>query len=99
MHPKVINISNKTLTMDEEKILNLGPKFIPTPEPDIESQRKDIQAYCRKLRLTEYASKHEIAKDDSIVSKPSSFTPSNNDTYLEKHIDYLTNYPLKMNQH
>lgn len=100
VYPKVINLSTKELTDNEIKVLSLGPKFVPTPKPDTESLKTDIDNYTRKLRLTDFASKHKVRNDTSLVAKPSTFTPNRNEnTQLDSHIDYITNYPLLKQSH
>ena len=51
----IINLSRKRLTDSEQKILEKGFKFTPTPERGNQQElRKDIFELERKLRLAEY---------------------------------------------
>ena len=95
IHPKVINLSKKLLTESEISVLKLGPKFIPTPKCNIEEMNNDLNSYCRKLRLTEFMSNHDVEADESILKPRSTFTPHRNENpELDVHIDYLKTYKL-----
>jgi hypothetical protein len=61
--PKVINISKRTFSKDEIEILEKGFKFTPTPNPDNLTLEKDIDEFCRKLRLREFFGRVENSDD------------------------------------
>ena len=49
--PKVINLSTRTFTENEIKVLERGLKFTPTPRSkNIEGMINDMDAFCRRLR-------------------------------------------------
>lgn len=75
---KIINLSRKQLTDTEQKILEKGLKFTPTPEKENSQELKeDLFEFERKLRLAEYFFGTEDP-DISIVRNESNFIPPKN---------------------
>ena len=76
--PKVINLSNRSMTESEIKLLSKGLKFTPTPNKNQQQLKSDIKCYTRKLRLTEYFHNSDLNENEpeSLVSNKSCFTPS-----------------------
>lgn len=48
-----INLSSKTFSKEVIGVLEKGFKFTPTPNPDNKTLEKDINDFCRQLRLRE----------------------------------------------
>lgn len=72
-----------------------GPKFTPTPKENIPELEKDIQNFCRKLRLAEFFAEKEPTKSNNVCKLQSKFNPGRNrDTNLDNYIDLLTKIPL-----
>ena len=70
--------SRKRLTDSEQKILEKGLKFTPTPERGNQQELKeDIFEFTRKLRLAEYFYGTEDP-DISLVKNKSDFIPPRN---------------------
>ena len=75
MTTKIVNTTDFELNSGEVDILLKGMKFCPTPEnfnPTLNS--KDMNDFCRKLKLTEFFEGF-IDNDESIVKPKSSFNP------------------------
>lgn len=65
---KLINISDRILTKEEEVILQRGLKFTPTPfKANLEEMKEDISEFTRKVRLAEFFFDKEDKSDDSLV--------------------------------
>ena len=91
---KIINLSRKKITNAEQKILEKGLKFTPTPEKENSYELKqDLFEFERKLRLAEYFFGKEDT-DISIVRNKSNFIPKKNrNAALEKYVENLQNTP------
>ncbi|CAC5412478.1 unnamed protein product [Mytilus coruscus] len=99
--PRLINLSNLTLSAQEIQILSKGLKFTPTPQTSNYNEVKDdISNFCRKLRLTEELFDKEN-RDESIVRNKSTYKSSKACIHLlrkvltDKEFDYLTNFKCK----
>lgn len=58
---RVINLSNKSFTLYEFKVLNKSLNFCPTPIKMYKKTqfRNDINAFIRKIKLQAYFKKNE----------------------------------------
>ena len=61
-------MSKKTFSKEEIEILEMAFKFTPTLNPDNQTLEKDIDEFCRKLRLRETFGRVENV-NDCIVQK------------------------------
>ncbi len=79
---KVINMSSKSLTNAQVKLLSKGLKFTPTPVSNLPELEKDINTFCRTLRLKEYFNQSDSDTDDDqtidIARNKSKFCPPHN---------------------
>jgi hypothetical protein len=80
---RIINLSQRHISVNEKKILEKGLKFTPTPRRDSLDLIKDTEEFCRKLRLREYFENEENV-DKSLVRNKSKFKPQPN---RDKHLD------------
>lgn len=95
--PKVINLSNRTLSTDEIELLKKSLKFCPTPKGNNSSELKsDILQFCRRLRLNEkFFTEDNEYENESIVRNNSNWVPpKSDDRHLEESIDILKKLPL-----
>ncbi|CAG2184545.1 unnamed protein product [Mytilus edulis] len=93
--PRIINLSNLTLSAPEIQILSKGLKFTPTPQTSNYNEVKDdISNFCRKLRLTEELFDKEN-RDESIVRNKSTYKSSKGkNKALDTFCDHITNFPF-----
>ena len=65
---KIVNLSDVTLSSEQENILKLGPKFCPTPlSLNHNTLSLDISEGCRKIRLKELY--YDENKEPSVTPK------------------------------
>lgn len=91
---KIINMSSISLSSPQIRILSKGLKFTPTPVSNLTELEKDIDEFCRKLRLKEYFYEDETVRetndDISLARNKSNFHPKRNrDKTLDTCIDSL----------
>ena len=104
MYPKVVNLSEKSLSPQEIELLKHGLKFTPTPSSNDTELQTDIKELCRKLRLAERFANTESDTDNDKDSHPlvrnkSGWNPpKSKDTHLEDTIQYLKEYPRSENK-
>ena len=88
----VINLSQRELTLNELDVLSKGLSFCPVPyELDKLKLKLDLDAYFRRLRLSEFFEKtSDITTEHPSRNKfrqPPSWVPSvNRDKFLESYI-------------
>ena len=88
----IINLCDRELSEDEINVLKKGAKFTPIPKRNNNELKRDVNDFCRKLRLKEYFADKNI-NDDSIVKGKSNFQPERNrNQTLEKYIDFLKTF-------
>ena len=97
---QIINLSKKTLTDAEQKLLEKGLKFTPTSEKEnTQELKEDLFEFTRKVRLAEYFYGTEDT-DTSLVKNKSNFTPAKyRNLALERYIDNLYNIPVDERNH
>ena len=95
--PKVINLSDKTLTNVQIDILKKGLKFTPTPRTTNYGEIKDdISEYCRRLRLAEKFLDYD-EDDESLVRNKSNYRPpKGRNKTLDEYCEYISNYPIHL---
>ena len=101
MYPKVINLSEKTLSPQQIVLLKRGLKFTPTPSANDTDLQTDVKELCRKLRLAERFSNNNSEADDDppLVRNKSGWNPpKSKDKHLEDAIQYLKDYPKEENK-
>ena len=87
--PKIINLSNRTFSNHEIKLLSRGLKFTPTPTANKPDIVKDTEEFCRKLRLREFFGSDQY-EDESLVRNRKGFKPApNRDKDLDSYINRL----------
>ena len=100
---KIYNLSNRKLNNTEITVLLMGLKFTPTPvKGNFSETEKDVNDFCRKLRLKEYFEGNDNT-DASLVRNKSFFTPETGrnktlDTYISLTKE-MTNSIPKENKH
>ena len=93
-----MNLSKRTLSESEIKVLLKGPKFTPTPRENVKELKSDIYEFCRKLRLCEFFYDSEKVESINVVECKSNFTPDRNrDTILDNYIEFLSEYEFTSN--
>ena len=89
----VINLSDLPLTDDQVHILNLGPKFVPTPHTlNHQEFEQDVNEGCRLVRLKEllYDEKNHTDSTTPKFYKKNFFMPSRHrDKHLDNYCDEL----------
>lgn len=92
VHTVVLNLTeNKKLNDNEINLLKKGAKFTPVPKRNNYELQKDVNQFCRTLRLKEFFHDKEDS-DESIVKNKSTFTPQKDrNDMLESYIDVLSN--------
>ncbi|CAC5374171.1 unnamed protein product [Mytilus coruscus] len=81
--PRLINLSNLTLSTQEIQILSKGLKFTPTPQTSNYNEVKDdISKFCRKLCLTEELFDKESRVESIVRNKMCVNKPHRNDLKL-----------------
>ena len=98
--PKILNLSNYSLTENEKSLLSYGLKFCPTPSSfDIEQRKIDVKNFCRRLRLAEFFKGRETS-NISVVRPTSIWEPDSNEQSAELNsvINLLKSYPLTDNR-
>ena len=93
-HIKIINMSSESLSKSQIRLLCKGLKFTPTPISNQPELEKDVDEFCRKLRLKEFfyqeQSEENDSRDESLVRNKSSFHPNRNrDRTLDTCVDSL----------
>lgn len=74
--PKIINLSNHTLTDSEVKLLSKGLKFCPTPvERDLLELEVNMKELARKIELQVFMSNSKFTKADYLLSRTGLFIP------------------------
>lgn len=99
--PKIINLSRKTFSKEEIEVLEMGFKFTPTPNPDNQTLEKDIDEFCRKLRLREFFGRVENFNDCIVQNKKGTTIQKGRNKHLDEYIDSLktTKSSLKYRSH
>ena len=92
--PKIINISERILSKEEIEILEKGFKFTPTPNSDNLSLEKDIDEFCRKLRLREFFGREENSDDSIVRNKKGTTIQRGRNKDLDDYIDVLKSTKL-----
>ena len=93
---KIVNLSTHQLNKIDLKILKKGLKFCP-PESYEHENIKDVNNFCRKLRLTEYFHDKDYNNND-LIKPQSSWTPDRgNNPDLDIAIDFLQSF-VKSNE-
>ena len=87
-------MSSYSLSKAEIRLLSKGFKFAPTPISNHPELEKDVNEFCRKLRLKEFfyqdESENSSYEDPSIARNKSTFHPSRNrDRALDTGIDAM----------
>ena len=88
----VFNLSNKSFTDHETKLLSKGLGFVPTPEKINHWQLKqDLQKFVRNLRLKMYYLDQPIPffTETSAFRPPSNWTPLSRDTQSEPYLSEI----------
>ena len=90
----VVNLSDITLNNDQMKILELGPKFCPTPRQyNQEEYKDDIREGCRLLRLRELhfdkESNEGTKGPPKFYKKTGAQVPTGRDQILDAYCDTL----------
>ena len=62
-------MSKKTFSREEIEILEMCFKLTPSPNPDNQALEKDIDQFCRKLRLREFFGRVENVNDCVVQNK------------------------------
>ena len=76
--PKVINLSDRTLSKTEIALLSKGLKYTPTPKAYNQELKTDVQQFTRKLRLKEYFHNKDTDSEtvtENLVCNKSTFNP------------------------
>ena len=100
---KIYNLSDRKLNNTEITVLLMGLKFTPTHvKGNFSETEKDVNDFCRKLRLKEYFEGNDNT-DASLVRNKSFFTPETGrnkklDTYISLTKE-MTNSIPKENKH
>lgn len=109
----VLNLSNRTLTSAEYRLLGKGLKFCPKPKHHNEIQLKqDVFEFTRKLRLKEFFGDKEEDRDSEKdsensqnnfqkfpkESKSTFIPPSGRDSTLDFYIEAITHEILQSNK-
>lgn len=97
----MINLSERTLSPEQIKLLKHGLKFTPTPNSNDTELQTDMKELCRKLRLAERFANNESDTDDDpplVRNKTGWNPPKSKDSYLEDAIQYLKDYPRSENK-
>lgn len=99
--PKIVNLSRKTFSEEEIEVLKMGFKFTPTPNPDNQNLEKDIDEFCRKLRLREFFGRVENFNDCIVQNKKGTTIHKGRNKHLDEYIDSLksTKSSLKNRNH
>ncbi|KAK3098881.1 hypothetical protein FSP39_023944 [Pinctada imbricata] len=87
--PKIINISQRNLTETEIQLLEHGLKFTPTPMSDKVDLVKDMEEFCRKLRLREFFQSQNHEEESLVKNKKGFKPPLNRDKHLGEYIHCL----------
>ena len=99
--PKIINVSNVTLSKGEIEILKYGLSFTPTPQFNLESFEKDLFNFTRSIRL-KYEFQNNTSEPDASLIKPKShwnpMTTKNNAFENLIHNLYNINYTQHINK-
>ena len=74
--PKLFNLSSKTFSSYQTKILLHGSKYTPTPNRNNIELAPNIQSYTRRLRLAEFFQNNESNdSEEKLFQKQSTSTP------------------------
>ena len=94
--PKVINISKRTLTQSQIRLLCKGPKFCPTSRGNFIHSKADTKDFTRKLKLRERFFNSNYT-DESLVKHPSTYNVKPEDNELIKIVSTIENLEPMMN--
>ena len=89
LNSNVVNLSSFSLRQEEENLLNKGLKFCPTPALHEHQNGKDMNEFCRKLRLTEFFNDLPVNEEDIVKSKSSWNPEKGRNEHLDSSIAYL----------
>ena len=102
IHPKIINLSQRKLEINEIILLKRGLKFTPTPKEDKAHLEADIDDFCRSLRINYIFHKDEEDEEDEpkpLVRNKSEWVPKpTKDKHLEDTIKTLKTNSLQTNK-
>ena len=90
-------MSKKTFSKEEIEILEMGFKFTPTPNPDNQTLEKDIDEFCRKLRLREFFGRVENVNDCIVQNKKGTIIQKGRNKNLDDYIDNLKSTKSSLN--
>lgn len=95
--PKVLNLSDITLSNTHIEILEKGLKFTPTPKcKNYNEIKDDISEFCRRLRLAEKFLDND-EEDESLVRNKSNYCPAKGrNQSLDTFCDYISNFPIQV---